>query len=131
MLLADPSAQRQHKSISFARRPSERHISQHTGIFFPANDRCQNMLPGLTHDVGENRTQLEIGILKHFVQSIDQPGAFLREGGARAGQIAQLPLRSRGNEARFEQAKLQEFSDPFRIFLVRFQEVKLFCNQHG
>ena len=107
MLLADPSTQRQHKRLSFVRRPSERQISQHSGIFFSASDRSQNMLPGLSHDVGENRAQLEIGILQHFVNSIDQPGAFLNKCGARARQIAQPPLRPRGNEAGFEQSKLQ------------------------
>jgi hypothetical protein len=119
-MVADTSTQRQHESISLVRCPSERHIRQHRGVFFSANNRSQDRFPNLAPDVGENRAQFEIGIFQEFVDPIDQSGAFLGQGGAQAGQLAQVPLEPWGNEAGFEQAKLQELGDPFRIFFVRF-----------
>ncbi len=46
------------------------------------------------------------------------PGAFLDQGCPIAREVAQFALLSLGNEAGFEQAMVQQISNPFGIFDV-------------
>ena len=120
MMIAHLSSQRWDKCISLLWSTPQRKISQHGRIILSPQDSSQNVAAGLPHHIGKHRCQLEIRILQDLLEPVDQSGPFLGERCAQARQVAQFPLSTLGNEAGLEQSDLEEFRDPFGIFLVRF-----------
>ena len=76
----------------------------------------QDRPPRDPHDLRGHRDQPAISIFQELLYTIDQGHPLLNTGVAIAGQVPQLPLGHRQNNAGAPQAMLQEFGQPSRIF---------------
>lgn len=104
------SLQRGDQRLAFVRSSLQRQIGQHFGPLFPICQGLQNGAPGFAHQVRKDRTELDVGLLQQLVDAVDVPGALLLETAAVAGQVAQVPLRLRGDEGGLEQTVLRTAS---------------------
>jgi hypothetical protein len=81
----------------------------------PGQQRVQDRPPGLGQQGGGDTGELDAGVLEHLLQPLDDPGAFLDEHPAVAGQVPQLPDRCRRHEAGRDQPVLEQLGDPGRV----------------
>jgi hypothetical protein len=79
------------------------------------DQRRQEVAAGLAQDIGRHRRQLASGSFEDLLQAVHLVGALVDQGGAVAGQLAELTLGTIRNEARPQQAVAQEIRDPFGV----------------
>jgi len=72
---------------SFLTRLACRQMGQALRIFLPRQQCRKSRLPGHSHNIGDHRCQLDVGIFEHFLDAIDQAGTFLEQTHPRPRQI--------------------------------------------
>jgi hypothetical protein len=118
MVRRQAALQCRNESVAFARSSQQRQTGQHLRPALALGKHMQGGAAGFAHHLGEDRTELEVGFLEQFMDPIDVARALLLETAAVPGQIAQVALRLGRNERGFEQAMLQQVSDPLGIFAI-------------
>lgn len=92
-----------------------REIGQDLGVGLAGDERVEHVAPGLAENVRGHAVELDPGVLQRLVQAVDLALALLDLRLAIAREIAQLADRPRGHEARLQQARLGELTQPRRV----------------
>jgi hypothetical protein len=98
-----------------AAQPTPRQLGQDVGVVLPSQKGLQHRPPGLGQQRRGDAGEFDPGVLHHLLQPLHYPGAFLDQGAAVAGQIAQRPDRWRWHETGPDQAVLDHLRDPRRV----------------
>jgi hypothetical protein len=120
MMRPHTSLHGRHQRLTFVRSAQQCQVGQHCGLLLPVSQGPQNGAPGFAHQISEDRTELDVGLLQQLVNAIDVARALLLEEARVAGQVAQVALRLRRDERGFEQPVLQQIRNPFGILGVGF-----------
>ena len=99
-------------------QPAAGQLGQRVRVVLPGEKRLQDGPPGLGQQCGGDAGQLDPGVLHDLLQPLHDAGAFLDQGAAVPGQIAQLADRGWGYEAGPDQAVLDHLRDPRRVGYV-------------
>src|SRR5712692_10451974 len=84
-------------------------------IGLPFYPRLNHGPAGDAHHIAGHRGQLDVGIFQDFLNPIDGARLFFHQLRPVPREVSQLALRTRGNEAPFQQSALQQLRDPLAV----------------
>lgn len=114
----EASAQRLLQDRGFAAHASLGQVRQRRGVPLPVDQGGEHGPAGDADGAGGDRAEFDAGVFEDLLQPLHFAGAFLDDGLAVAGQVAQFPDRGRRDERRADQPVLDQLGDPLRVFDV-------------
>src|SRR5262249_29219336 len=118
MMCRQPPTQRVFEPLARAPQPSMRLAGKRRRIRLSCRDAVQDRPPREAEDVGDDRRELDVGVLEHLLDAVGVAGALLNEPAAIARQIAELTLLETRDEGTAQQPVAQEVCDPLGVFDV-------------
>jgi hypothetical protein len=112
MMIAHKPAQSFGERFALLAHAPTRQLGHGGGVGLAFDEGSEHRPCRDTRDIGGDTGELDVGSLQHFLQTVDDIGALRHEVGALAGQIAQVSLRTRRDETRFDEPMPQQLRQP-------------------
>ena len=107
------------EQLALGSQAAARQVRQRRRIGLAGDQRLQDGPGGDAPHVGHHGGQLHVGVLEHHLQPVGDASALLDQMGAIAGQVAELALLGRRDEAAPQQPVPEQVRDPLGVPHVR------------